>query len=89
MGPPGFFSRVRAYGTNSEIGRTTTTAQQSQSQSTKLAIIDGPSLAHFLYENLRKNERADEEAECFYRYGDLGEAAIKWLDNLCSFGFEM
>jgi hypothetical protein len=99
MGPPGFFSRIRAYGTNKEIGRTTTTAQESQgqnqshshsrSQSTKRAFIDGPSLAHFLYESLRENERADEEPECFYRYTDLGEAAVKWLDNLRSFGFKM
>jgi hypothetical protein len=95
MGIPKFFSRVREYGTTNEIGRYTTTSSASQSQSqshcqsTKLAIIDGPSLAHFLSEQLTKERPADEKIQCFYRYATLGEKAIKWLDNLRSFGFEM
>ena len=95
MGIPKFFSRVREYGTTNEIGRrsTTSSANQSQSQShcqsTKLAIVDGPSLAHFLFEQLSKEGHADLNAQCFYRYATVGEKAIEWLDNLRSFGFEM
>ena len=95
MGIQKFFSRVREYGATGEIGRRTTTSSASQSQShshrqsTKLAIIDGPSLAHYLFEQLAKEEHADEKVQCFNRYATLGEMAIKWLDNLRSFGFEM
>lgn len=100
MGPPGFFSRVRAYGTYEDIGRTTASTEESQSQSQSqsqgqsttpaiVAIIDGPSFAHFLYDKLIKDECANDKIETFYRYAELGEAAIKWLDNLCSLGFTM
>ena len=93
MGIPKFFSRVREYGTTNEIGRRSTTSSasqsQSQCQSTKLAIVDGPSLAHFLFEQLSKEEHADLKAQYFYRYATLGEKAIEWFDNLRSFGFEV
>jgi hypothetical protein len=99
MGIPQFFTRIRAYGIDDVIGVRSVNAatqdqdrDQDQSQShcpSKLVIIDGPSLAHFLFDELTKGEHANKRAECFHRYGTIGENAIHWLDNLVSFGWEV
>ena len=96
MGIPHFFTRISAYGTDALIGvRSNNTAtpdkdqHQDRKSQSKLAIVDGPSLAHFLFDELTKGDHANDRAGCFYRYATIGEQAILWLDNLASFGWEM
>ena len=89
MGIPKLYSRIRAYGTTNEIGRARTTSQESQSQSHRIAIVDGPSLAHFLFEQLPEEDSTDMTIGCLADYAKLGQKAIAWLDNLRSVGFEM
>lgn len=87
MGIPNFLSRIRDYGVTERIG-STATSSQSQINPT-IAIIDGPSLAHYLCEQLIRDTSADLEVECFYNYDILGKRAVGWLNNLSNFGFEM
>lgn len=92
MGIPKFFMRLRALGTHDIIGRNTGDSQsqnKSQDCQTTLAVVDGPSLAHFLYDELVKETYTSRDTECFFRYSILGRKAVKRLDNLCDFGFEM
>lgn len=90
MGIPGFYTRIQAYGSNEIIGQRLHDQSQKPAHSQgHIAIIDGPSLAHSLFEELIAGEQANEKAECFYRYNTICKNAIIWLDNLRSFGFGM
>ena len=91
MGIPKFYSRMLAYGSNEVVGRRLYCQSQDQKSlgRSSIAIIDGPSLAHSVFDELITGEHANEKAKCFYRYEAICRNFITWLDNLCSFGFEM
>lgn len=77
MGIPGFASRIRARGTNLPIGQKGT--DRSQSQLT-IAIIDGPALAHFLFQSSQSGVHANSGIGPQFNYKSLGKAAIAWID---------
>lgn len=87
MGIPRFAYRMREYGTVKIIG---TQGREDESPRRRaLAIIDGPSLAHALFHTLRCDEQSTESIATICSYSALGIAAIDWLDNLWSYGFEV
>lgn len=83
MGIPRFAYRMRDYALTQIIGAETIT---SQSQT---AVIDGPSLAHFVFQTTKWDEKANSGIATQCNYADLGKAVIKWLDRLQLYGFEM
>lgn len=104
MGIPGFASRIRSIGTITIIGqlgedqehhhddqdhaRSPNAADQSRN-SRKLAIVDGPALAHSFHQALIKNADANDAIQVRYSYSFLAKEAIDWLDRLQLYGFEM
>ena len=83
MGIKGFASRIRPYGSMATIGRKGDSCNDR-------AVIDGPSLAHsLLYQN--SEIVADREGGIFprFNYGEIGKAAIDWLQTLETYGFAM
>lgn len=84
MGIPGFYSRTRRYTHRIEIGRT---GEDSRARS-KLAIIDGPSLAHFSYYTAQYDSLNHGLLPAI-DYDRVGQAAMAFLDNLISYGFKL
>lgn len=83
MGIFGFATRMQRFGTRETIGATNT-------QSTNpLAIVDGSSLAHFLFHSSKHDQKADNTIAPQYSYKAFGTAAIDSLDQLRRYGFEM
>ena len=85
MGIPGFLSRMRQYGFDRTIGRI---ESQEPEQST-VAVVDGPSLAHFLFQSTRSVEISYSTVVAQFDYVEIGKAAITWLDRLQTFAFDM
>ena len=54
-----------------------------------LAIVDGPSLAHAIYQACKKEQNANQSTDHSYSYAKIGKAAVDWLNRLCSYGFTM
>lgn len=70
----------------SKSGRLVTDDSTSEA---KFAVIDGPSLAHSLFNSNKVAERSNIGIATDYSYAALGKAAVDWLDQLQSHGFQM
>lgn len=84
MGIPRFAYRMRDYGVTECIG-----SKDIETRQTQVAVIDGPSLAHFVFQNSRYDDRIDKSIVTNCNYAALGEATMQWLDRLQLYGFKM
>ena len=82
MGVPGFASRMRQYGSYETIGR-------RKDEPTTRAVIDGPSLAHHIFNVIKRDAAVGSGIVPQFDYAELGKATIRWLDELSQYGFDM
>lgn len=73
---------MRKYGCSRVIGR-------GLAKERTIAVIDGPSLAHSIFNSSDHTQSAGPEFAPHYDYADLGRSAVSWLDTLESHGFEV
>lgn len=83
MGIPGLASQLHKYGSYISIPQ-----RKIERHQQAVAIIDGPSLAHSLL-GQGKFETGKDGVVPHCDYQAIGRAAIAWLDNLRSYGFDM
>ena len=85
MGIPRFASRMRHCASIEVIA----TEERKSEIPNKLAVIDGPSLAHFIIQSEICGEYDNNTVLMQCNYAEAGEATIKWLERLQLYGFEM
>lgn len=88
MGIPRFAYRMRDYAHTEVIG-TQNTEKNHTEECARRAIIDGPSLAHFIFHSSTHGQRINQDIISECDYAETGRLAIAWLDLLCSNGFDM
>lgn len=82
MGIAGFASRMQDYGTFKPI------SQSPGATSRTYAVIDGPALAHFAFQELLKEESGGTHTlGLLCKYSDITQVATSWLNRLEHFGF--
>ena len=85
MGIPRFAYRMQGYARTGVIGQA-----PEEPTKTRVAIIDGPSLAHSVYQTTRSDEPIGVRAYGgIVNYSGTAEAVITWLQLLEDHGFKM
>jgi len=84
MGIEGFLTRIKdaGLGTRRDLGR-------AENEEHTRAILDGPSLAHYIYNKLIEAESYDSAIAPPVTYRAVADATVDWLDRLRTFGFQM
>ncbi|KAK3703789.1 hypothetical protein LTR37_014235 [Vermiconidia calcicola] len=82
MGILNFWTRIKQYGALRVIPQT-----GAESSQITPAIIDGPALAHNVFESLR--HKANRSVVTQFNYAEVGQKVIEWLDKLALHGYEI
>ncbi len=65
-------------------------SSEQESVNVKYLIIDGPSLAHFIYHKCHEaNTSARNAFQAIPTYAELGQAVVSWLRVLENFGLQV
>ena len=84
MGIEGFLKRVKdaGFGARKDLGRT------GDEIHTK-AIVDGPSLAHHIYNKLGEKAVGNDNIAPSITYRAIAASVIDWVDKLQTYGFQV
>ncbi|KAK3724070.1 hypothetical protein LTR37_001192 [Vermiconidia calcicola] len=82
MGILNFWTRIKQYGARRVIPQ-----PGAESSQITPAIIDGPALAHNVFETLRYKANRSVVTQC--NYAEVGHEVVEWLDKLALHGYDI